>query len=176
MAPAAGRSDLELALQAHLAPLRRTIRYRVGNDDDAAEIVQEACLRLMRYQHRVDLGELRALLYRIALNLVGMRHRAVRQQGGHALSLDQIGEEALPLRVYAPTQEQHLIDSQQLDRVLAAIADLPPRCRQVFILHRFHDMSYRDIAAHCDISLKMVEKHIGKALAVVRLHLDDDGA
>lgn len=173
-AETADRRDLALeqTLGQHLPALYRTIRHRVGHDDDAAEIVQEACLRLLRYRDSLDPAALRALLYRIALNLVASRARTLAQRGGHELSLDQmIGEQGLPPRLQAPTQEQQFIDGQRLDAALAAIQGLSARCRQVFLLNRFHDMSYRQIAAHCGISEKMVEKHISKALAAVRTRL-----
>ena len=53
----------------------------------------------------------------------------------------------------------------------AAILQLPLRCRQVYLLNRIDGMSYPQIASHCDISVKAVEKHIGKALTMLRLRL-----
>jgi len=43
---------------------------------------------------------------------------------------------------------------------------LPPKCRQVFLLSRAQRMTYPQIAVHCGISVKMVEKHISHALAI----------
>ena len=47
-----------------------------------------------------------------------------------------------------------------------AIESLTPRCRQVFLLSRVKGLSYSEIAAQCEISVKMVEKHISHALLV----------
>ncbi len=46
------------------------------------------------------------------------------------------------------------------------IEHLPPKCRQVFLLSRVRRMTYGEIARHCGISRKMVEKHVSHALAV----------
>ena len=46
------------------------------------------------------------------------------------------------------------------------IEQLPPKCRQVFLLSRVRRMTYGEIAQHCGISRKMVEKHVSHALAV----------
>jgi len=58
--------------------------------------------------------------------------------------------------------------------VRAAVLRLPPRCREVYLLNRIEDMSYTEIARHCGISVKAVEKHIGKALSLLRVHLRGD--
>ena len=41
----------------------------------------------------------------------------------------------------------------------------------MFSLSRFEDMSYAEIAQHLDISVKAVEKHMGKALRIMRQHV-----
>jgi DNA-directed RNA polymerase specialized sigma24 family protein len=46
---------------------------------------------------------------------------------------------------------------QELDIVLDAIDILPPECKEVFLLSRFHHMAHSEIAARCGISVKMVE-------------------
>ncbi len=164
----AGSGAIEQSFRQHKHALLRLIRRRVGNEDDAAEIVQEAYLRLMRYGGESDPGALRALLYRIAINLVGMRARDLKQRGGHELPLDD-----LPLDSGAPSQEQQLIDRQRLELVLSAIRGLPEKCHQVFVLSRFHGMSYPEIAQRCGISVKMVEKQISKALTVCHARVGD---
>lgn len=52
-----------------------------------------------------------------------------------------------------------------------AIQNLPERCRLVFRLSRFGQMSYQEIANELNISIKTVENQIGKALATLRQSL-----
>ncbi len=49
-----------------------------------------------------------------------------------------------------------------------AIDSLPPRCRLVFVLNRFEELSYQEIADQLDISVKTVENQISKALKSLR--------
>ena len=48
------------------------------------------------------------------------------------------------------------------------IDQLPQKCRLVFSLSRFEDMSYSEIADNLGISVKTVENQISKALKVLR--------
>jgi RNA polymerase sigma-70 factor, ECF subfamily len=52
-----------------------------------------------------------------------------------------------------------------------AIQTLPPQCQTVFSLSRYSDMSNKEIALNLNISIKAVEKHIGKALKELRIKL-----
>lgn len=49
-----------------------------------------------------------------------------------------------------------------------AINTLPEKCREVFILSRFGELKYREIASQLHISTKTVERHIGIALEKLR--------
>jgi RNA polymerase sigma-70 factor (ECF subfamily) len=52
---------------------------------------------------------------------------------------------------------------------------LPEKCREVFMLSRSEDLSYKDISGHLGISVSTVEKHISKALKVLRTSLEFQG-
>jgi len=52
--------------------------------------------------------------------------------------------------------------------VFHAIESLPPKCKTVFVLSRFENMKYQEIADHLDISVKTVENQMSKALRLLR--------
>ncbi|ORE87324.1 ECF sigma factor [Oceanococcus atlanticus] len=66
------------------------------------------------------------------------------------------------------------MDQQQLLDVLRAIADLPPRCREVFVLYRFKSLSQAQIAEQLGISRNMVERHVMRAMRSCRAVMDTD--
>jgi RNA polymerase sigma-70 factor (ECF subfamily) len=82
-----------------------------------------------------------------------VRHAAVHE------SLEEIHH---PIEDLTP--ERVLLDREALEVVVAAIADLPSRTRDVFVLHRFEEMTCGNIATLLGISVSAVEKHIMKAL------------
>jgi RNA polymerase sigma factor (sigma-70 family) len=95
------------------------------------------------------------------MNVMQDQHRAnrVRRIDMHR----SIG--GLDLASDAPGPERIALRAEELDCVLAAIDDLTPRCREVFLLHRLSQSAYPQIARDFGISVKMVEKYISTALA-----------
>jgi RNA polymerase sigma-70 factor (ECF subfamily) len=52
------------------------------------------------------------------------------------------------------------------------IRALPPRTRDAFLLHRFEDQTYGQIAKRLGVSVSMVEKHIAEALRQLKISRD----
>ncbi|MFM8912792.1 MAG: RNA polymerase sigma-70 factor [Flammeovirgaceae bacterium] len=66
-----------------------------------------------------------------------------------------------------PTEEN--INHRESEKKLAtALRKLPPGCREVFVLSRYEQMTYSEIAEQLDISIKTVENQILKALKILR--------
>lgn len=138
--------------------------------DDAQDIAQESLYKLTRYRD-APAEALKPLLYRIALNLLHDSRR--RQSGLYQTSLSDMELQAHDIQDEMPRPEQWAEDREELARVRAAINLLPERCREVYLLNRIEGMSYTQISRHCGISVKTVEKHIGKALSSLRTLLSN---
>jgi RNA polymerase sigma-70 factor (ECF subfamily) len=66
-------------------------------------------------------------------------------------------------------QTEEAIDYKELEALLEeAISELSPRCREVFQLSRYENLSHKEISARLNISTKTVEVQIGKALSFLR--------
>lgn len=74
-----------------------------------------------------------------------------------------------------PSPETVAADRQELGRVAALIAALPPKCRQVFILRKVHGLSQKEIAGRLNLAESTVEKHVGKALAILTAKIGRGG-
>lgn len=70
-------------------------------------------------------------------------------------------------------QSLPLETSELTERIEAAMASLPEKCRMVFELSRIEGLKYSDIADRMNISVKTVEAQMSKALAVMREHLSE---
>lgn len=103
---------------------------------------------------------------------------AVRNQSINRLRHDRIRQRAAERLLHeawlAPaggdpaTADEHLVAAELETTIAAAIAALPARCREAFVLHRQHGRSYAEIAAVMGISVRTVEVQIGKALRLLR--------
>lgn len=144
------------------------LRGRGISLDDAQDIAQESLYKLTRYRD-LPVEALKPLLYRIALNALHDSRR--RQSGMPQTSLSDMGLQAHDIQDEMPRPEQWAENREELARVRAAISLLPERCREVYLLNRIEGMSYSQISEHCGISVKAVEKHIGKALSSLRKSL-----
>lgn len=64
--------------------------------------------------------------------------------------------------------------SHDLERkIKEGLNSLPEKCRAIFVLSRYENLKYKEIAAMLDISIKTVENQMGKALKMMRVHLKE---
>jgi RNA polymerase sigma-70 factor (family 1) len=113
------------------------------------------------------------------LNIVGYLTNAVKYKVSTMLR-DRLSKETHHLTILH--SEQRATFSQAFPyehtelkkRIRAGIDTLPGKCRQAFMLNHYGSMSYKDIAQEMGISVKTVEKHIGKALQVLRKELTEE--
>lgn len=124
------------------------------------DLAHELLFKLNAITDLADIGNVRAYLYRMAANLVSERKRNEMRRN-HLL--EQHTEAMLPTQE-SLTPEDWLEARHKLEMLDAAVAALPPRCRQVFILRKIEHLSHAEIAERLGISRSMVEKHLHRAM------------
>ena len=84
-------------------------------------------------------------------------------------------EEEHPLEKMLETELEKTIKSaiHTLQKGVTRIHTLPEECRTAFILSRYHDMKYEEIASQMNISVNTVKYHIKNALSKLRTELKD---
>ena len=143
-------------------PLAGYVRKIVSSPDDVQGVMQDDYLKVY-----VALGKASnknqspaALLYTTARNLAISRLRH-QKDVRHSITAVSVAEE---LRGDRGTAEQTLCESQRLNELLLIINNLPPKCRDVFVLRWIHGLSQRAIAEQLGIAESTVEKHLAKGL------------
>jgi RNA polymerase sigma factor (sigma-70 family) len=129
--------------------------------DDAAELVQETYFRLLRHGRMVQLEAMaRSFLFQTATNLARdfRRRRGARRADAHV----ELDEETSGGADFDPGE--HLTAEQVLGALERAIGDLPRDTRTVFLLCRFKDMSYPDIAQLMNLSTRTVARKMAEAM------------
>lgn len=150
-----------------VAACRDLVRGRTaGRSADTEDVSQDACVRALQISQPETIRDPVRYVLRIARNLIVDR---VRQRNRETLTLDSLAVADTGARDPVDP-ERILAGKQELQRVLTAIGQLPPRCREAFVLHRFKGLSYAGIARQMGVSTSMVEKHIAEAMArIVRV-------
>ncbi|MFG1477309.1 sigma-70 family RNA polymerase sigma factor [Xanthobacter sp. V4C-4] len=157
------------AFARHYDELLRHVVRRIGNPTLARDVVQDTFLRIHASAPAGEVASPTAYLFRVADNLAIDHLRQEAARARFAAPEAEHDTAAAP----EPSPEQALDYKQRLDALDAAIAELPPKCRDVFLLHKFDGLSHGEIAARLGISRSMVEKHMMKALAHCRDRLAD---
>lgn len=164
-------APLNILYQKHRQELITHLYKIVQCEHTAEDLMQETMLRFAGYESDEPMQHPRAFLYRTATNLALDYLR--RQKLRNHLDLSEIPDGSQPIALYSP--EDEVFDIQRFEIFMEALDSLPPRCRQVFILHRLHHLSYADIACRLGISQSAVEKHIIRALSKCHVFLKNKG-
>jgi RNA polymerase sigma-70 factor (family 1) len=137
-----------------------------GSTAVAEDLVQGVFLKLWEGRHDwTPTDRLQSLLYRMTRNAALNR---VRDQQNRTRLLD--GFRSWRRRPGTPDE---ILAAEDLARTVeAAVASLPPRQREVFILARYHGQSYREIAEVLEVSPQTVANQMSSALRALREKLD----
>jgi RNA polymerase sigma-70 factor (ECF subfamily) len=149
-------------IKAHDQELRRVMYKRCGCIETAADIVQETYQRMMTGNLWQQAENPRALMHRIAANLATDQERRHQVRNRYIENVDFINDELQASCHIDP--EQIIAARQRLDQLVDAVNLLPPKCRTVFVLRKFENVSHTEIAERLGISRNMVEKHLRNAI------------
>lgn len=158
-------------VERHGGALMRFFRRRIGDADEAHDALQETYARLLKYRSANRVQSPQALAFHVAQTVVIDRHR--RRLSHRVAEHVSLGD--LELRSVEATPERVAGARQELDLLVEAIAELPPKRRRVLLMSRLHGLKRQDIAERLGLSVHMVDKHLALALAHCR-HKVEGGA
>jgi RNA polymerase sigma factor (sigma-70 family) len=135
------------------------LKRRSRSVEDAADLAQDTFARLSSTDLR-KIEKPESFIFTTALNLLRDRARSARMRHA-ALS---VPAEETQLVCPAPHPERVLDGEQRMRALEAALRELSPKCRSVFVLFHFDGMSQREIADQLRLSLSSVEKYVKQAM------------
>ncbi|MFA8436568.1 MAG: RNA polymerase sigma-70 factor [Marinifilaceae bacterium] len=142
-------------------PLCQYALIYVNEESIAEEIVHELFIWLWEKRDRLTIHtSLKSYLFS------SVRNRCFNFKRDHKsmTSLDDSFDE-LEGEVLQEISEYEQLDMDQLQNMVKeAIAELPPKCREIFLLSRESGLSYAEIAEELSVSRKTVENQMGIAL------------
>ncbi|MDZ4372729.1 MAG: RNA polymerase sigma factor [Phenylobacterium sp.] len=168
--PAASRIDIrERAawLGGHVIPhepaLRNWLRRRPVEGLDVDDIVQEVYARLVAL-HSVDhIDNPKTYAFQVASSVMINHIRRLK-----VVAIDSVASfEHLDAADDGASPEQVVADRDELRRLEALLASLPPRVAEVFRLRRIEGFSQRDVAQRLGLAESTVEKHMARGAVLV---------
>ena len=159
----------------HRLLLEKYLTRKVGSPEDAAELAQEAFMRLHRLEQPEALDNPRAFLFQVATNLAvdQLRRRQLHFRFVKSEKSFSTDGEPPDMNAAGASPEQILSAREKLSTIQAAIEELPFKVKQAFLLHRHNGMPYSAIANQMDVSVSSVEKYILQALKHCRRQLEE---
>lgn len=155
---------LETIYRTEAGKLSAYFYRRLKGDDEPADYVQEVFARLARHMPLETIRQPRHYLRRIARNLLFERSRRLKTRAiFNSVPLSPLIEPSV-----LPDQEQGLEMEDVMAAYRRALDDLPARTRDVFVLHRVDELTYKEIGEQLGITIPTVQYHVARALA----HLD----
>jgi len=149
-------------------PLCRYAHSMLGNQEEAEDITQKTFCKLWDHRDKLEIRtSIKSYLYKMVHNTCLNTIKQWQLQSGH--------HEIIASNSVTTTNsvEQSLAYKELSHRIELAIAALPERCREVFLLSRTQHLSYVKIAETLQISPNTVETQMVKALKVLRVKLKD---
>lgn len=162
-------ASLERLFVEHNAALLKFISAKVGSQQEALEITQEAYVHLLRLQQREPVSYMRAFLFKTAANLAVDRLR----QRGRRTQVTSMA--AVDCGVFELTPERQISGEQAILVIRTAASELAPKCREAFLLRHASGLSVEEIAVRMDMGACMVRRYIARGLEHIRERLDAQG-
>ena len=102
-----------------------------------------------------------------------LRHLRVREDVEQRLREHQQRVTNLRIVTLEACDPQEIFSDEAQRLVDEALAMMSDKTRQIFIMSRYENKTYPEIAAHFSLSVKSVEFHISKALKILKVKLKD---
>lgn len=138
--------------------LKRTLTWKLGSAEHASDALHDTWLRLESRDEISGVHDIGAYVMRMAVNIAIDQHRSQ----GRLLEADDI-DELLGLPDPAPGPEQTTLARAQVDALVEAMKELPPRRRKILTLVRWEGMTQPEVAKRVGVSLRTVEKELKAA-------------
>ena len=160
-------TNFDQTILPHLDAAFNLARWLIGNERDAEDVTQEACLRAFKFFSGFRGGDARALLLTIVLRSAWSWLRSNRRHE-EAVEFDEElhGEEDV-----AANPEAALTRAGDVDAVRQAIATLPAIFREVIVLRELEELSYKEIADIAGVPIGTVMSRLTRARAQLQTAL-----
>lgn len=153
-----------------LPSLRRFIARFIVQSHDIDDVLQETFIRTASKDIK-SINSPKAYLYKaarnIALNELNKKSRSIIEYANE-ISLEEFSDETAFV-------DEQVHSKLQLEIFTNAVADLPKKCRQVFLMRKIYGLTHQEISDRLGIGKSAIEKHIASGVYKCRDYMNKQG-
>lgn len=154
----------------HASRVRHSLSFRLRNEADAEDAAQEVFLKLWRQERQGNLREGATAYLNSAA--ASMATDIERWRAFHVTDrMEDVDVAEVHARGPDMEQQQHWRDA--MARFVQAVEGLPKLARDAFVLYHVKGMTYVQIAAQLQVSVRTIERHIMQAAFTLERKLKD---
>lgn len=160
--------EFEEALLPHLDAAFNLARHLTRDDHEAEDVVQDACLRALRYFQSFRGGSGRAWLLQIVRHTFYTRRRRARRAEALMTDFDDETHVAEP----GDAEPERRLQREDAGQVLRdAMAELPAAAREIIVLRELEGLSYKEIGRVTGVPVGTVMSRLARARERLRIAL-----
>ena len=140
--------------------LKRYLGRFFSDRQDIEDVAQEAYLRAYVAEQQKEIEQPKAYLFRIARNLAlteltkkSKKITDYLEESGASVVID-----------WGAAADSEVEAEESLGLYCEAVAALPEKCRQVFLLRKVHGLAHKEIAERMSLSVSSVEKYLFRGI------------
>ena len=157
------KDQFNICFNKFFDPIRSFIYFRCGDQEVATDIAQDSFMKIWEKNLEYNENQIKGLLYKISKELWISRYRKLDSARKFELNLTYEDERITP---------EDLLEYDELRvKYEEVLSILPENQREVFLMSRMEDLTYKEIAERLDIGVKAIEKRMSLALRTLRKEL-----
>ncbi len=142
-------------------------RSLIGSTEDVKEIINDVFVAVWRNRHTLDKER----------NIEAYLRRSIKNRCINYLKSKRMQSVDIDNKTYylttRETVDELLHEAELRVFIYDCIENLPPKCKEIFILSREENLPHKEIAKRLDLSVKTIENQISIALRKLRKMLED---
>lgn len=158
------KGDFQDIFNTYFEAIRRFVYYKTSDEQVAEDIAEDVFMQLWERRDRLELLNIKALLYKMASDNVVSYYR--KQDVRLSFAENMQPDESASL---SPQEELQFEELKA--RYAAVLEEMPDGQREVFLMNREESLKYHEIAERLNLSVKAIEKRMNAALSLLRKKL-----
>lgn len=157
------RKDFEQVFRQHYQSLCSYAHNFLQDQEASEDLVQDVFIKIWESgKMEIGIDKIKFYLFTAVRNNCLTRLQKIKKNIIREIQ-DEDAVEEISLKI-----DDNEKGKNPKELVSMALGQLPPKCREVFMLSRLSGFSYRQIAESQEISVKTVENQMGKAISILK--------